>query len=111
MADVVIRTNNVPRDLIDAWELSPKERAEFDYIDWQAIEDGRDSATFFRYKGVLYDLGEFQRVHERGGPVCVPFSYSPFASWDGYMSDSFFSGLVIRLVDNGERCIVGRYCA
>ena len=45
MADIVIRTNNVPRDLVDAWELSPKERAEFDYIDWQAIEDGRDSAV------------------------------------------------------------------
>ena len=106
MADIVIRTNNVPRDLVDAWELSPKERAEFDYIDWQAIEDGRDSATFFRYKGVLYDLGEFHL-----GRVQMARGDSPFASWDGYMSDSFFSGLVIRLVDDGERCIVGRYCA
>lgn len=101
MADIVIRTNNVPRDLVDAWELSPKERAEFDYIDWQAIEDGRDSATFFRYKGVLYDLGEFLRL--RGD--------SPFVSWDAFSPDSVFSGLVIRLVDDGERCIVGRYCA
>lgn len=106
MADIVIRTNNVPRDFVDAWELSPKERAEFDYIDWQAIEDGRDSATFFRYKGVLYDLGEFHL-----GRVQMARSGSQFASWDGYMSDSFFSGLVIRLVDDGERCIVGRYCA
>jgi hypothetical protein len=110
MADIVIRTNNVPRDFVDAWELSQKERAEFDYIDWQAIEDGRDSATFFRYKGVLYDLGEFLRLHDNGR-VQMARGDSPFASWDGYMSDSFFSGLVIRLVDNGERCIVGRYCA
>lgn len=100
MADIVIRTNNVPRDFVDAWELSPKERAEFDYLDWQAIEDGCDSATLFRYKGVLYDLREFQRVQPN----------SLFDPWDGYMSDSFFSGLVIRLVDNGERCVVGRYC-
>ena len=111
MADVVIRTNNVPRDFVDAWELSSKERAEFDYIDWQAIEDGRDSATFFRYKGVLYDLGEFSRLHDNGRVQMARGDMSPFASWDGYMSDSFFSGLVIRLVDNGERCIVGRYCA
>lgn len=99
---IVIRTNNVPRDLIDAWELSPKERTKFDYLGWQALEDGHDSATFFRYKGALYDLGEFQRV---------PFSYSPFASWDGYMSDSYFSGLVVRFVDDMDRCVVGRYCA
>lgn len=99
MADIVIRTNNVPRDLVYAWELSQKERAEFDYLDWQSIEDGRDSATFFRYKGTLYDLGEFLRAGDT------------FAAWDGYRSDSYFSGLVVRLVDGMDRCVVGRYCA
>src|SRR3954469_14027275 len=31
---VTIRTNNIPRDIIDAHELSDVERAQFDYIDW-----------------------------------------------------------------------------
>lgn len=92
-----IITNNVPRDLIDAAELSPKERAEFDYLPWEDIDAGIASATFLRYRGPLYDLGEFMRS-------------DAFPSWDGYASDSYFSGIVVRLVDNGERCIVGRYC-
>ena len=31
--DVVIITNNVPRDIVESWELTAKERAEFDYLD------------------------------------------------------------------------------
>lgn len=94
---IAITTNNVPRDLVDAWELPPKERAEFDYLPWDSIDAGSDSATFLRYRGRLYDLGEFMRS-------------DAFPSWDGYASDSYFSGIVVRLVDDGERCIVGRYC-
>jgi hypothetical protein len=40
MSNLTVKTNNVPRLLIDAYELSEKERAEFDYLDWEAI-DGR----------------------------------------------------------------------
>jgi hypothetical protein len=99
--DLRITTNHVPRDVIDAWELSPAERAEFDYIDWPAVEDGRESASFIRYRGDLVDLGEFMRVE----------GAAPLDGWDGYSSDSFFSGLVVRFVDDGERVIVGRYIA
>lgn len=92
-----IRTNNIPRDLIKDYQLSEKEREEFDYLDWAAIDDGRDSATFFKYKGRLYDLGEF---------VITPESLKP---WDGMAGDSFFSGVLIRLVD--DQIIVGQYFA
>lgn len=44
MSNATIVTNNVPRFTIDAYELSPKERTEFDYLDWAAIDDGRESA-------------------------------------------------------------------
>lgn len=91
-----ITTNNVPRDLLDALELSPEDRAAFDYLPWDAIDAGRDSATFVRYRGRLYDLGEFMRS-------------DAFQPWDGFASDSYFSGIVVRFVDHGERCIVGRY--
>lgn len=92
--EMTVITNNVPRFTIEAYELTPKEQAEFDYLDWKAIEEGSDSATFFRYKGTLYDLGEFQ--------VC------PFQGWDGFQSDTFFSATLVRYVDNGESVIVGR---
>jgi hypothetical protein len=34
---------------------------------------------------------------------------SPFKGWDGYYSDSFFSGVLVKLVDGGDSVVVGRY--
>ena len=102
---VTVRTNNVPRDLIDAWELTPAERADFDYLAWDKIEAGEDSASFFRYRGQLYDLGEFTRDYGITKGAGLPDHLS---QWDGYASDSAFSATVVRIVDNGERVIVGR---
>ena len=99
-----IVTNNVPRDVLYDYELTADERAEFDYLKWDAIERGEDSATFFRYKGRLYDLGEFMTT--RGMP-----EFSPLVKWDGYHSDSFFSGIVVRYVEECERVIVGTFLA
>lgn len=104
---LTIITNNVPRDVVEAHELTLAEREDFDYLDWQAIEDGRDSASFVRYKGSLVPLDEFTRWT---GP-----EDSPLAVWDGYMSDTFFSGWLIRYVreDDGtvdaERVVMGRF--
>jgi hypothetical protein len=107
-----IITNHHPRDVIDAWQLTADERAEFDYLDWPAIEDGRDSASFVRYKGELIDLADIDGIPPTGAGL---------EGWDGYKSDSFFSGLVFRypredcygrpLADSldTERVIVGRY--
>lgn len=115
--DMTIRTNNVPRYLIDAWELTPKEREEFDYLNWDAIEKGEDSATFFRYRGQLYDFSEFSRIIPQGSKSCHPMECDnpAFAGWDGYISDSFFSGLLVKYArEDGrideERIIVGMYC-
>lgn len=96
MSNVTVITNNVPRDVLWGLELSEKERAEFDYLN----PDELDYATFFRYKGEVYDLGEFMRIDE---PVS-----SIFKGWDGYSSDSFFSGVLVRYVDDGQ-IVVGRY--
>lgn len=101
MSRLTIITNNVPRDVIDAWELTPAEREEFDYHDWKAIEEGRDSASFFRYKGELYDLAEFFPWDNPASPTR--------GYWDGMQSDSYFSGLVIRYVSDFEQVIVGRF--
>lgn len=53
---MIIKTNRVPRNIIDAYELTADERKEFDYLNWPAIDEGSDSASFIRYKGQLYDL-------------------------------------------------------
>ena len=102
---MVIITNGAPRDVIDGHELSADERAEFDYLDWPAIDRGEDSASFFRYKGELHDLGEFSTDYGITRGAGLP---AHLRDWDSYRSDSFFSALVVRFVDRGERVIVGR---
>src|SRR5262245_6086856 len=103
MTDLRITTNNVPRDIIDSWQLTPREREDFDYIDWTACDAGTDSASFVRYRGELYDLGEFEVWDNPASPTR--------GVWDGIRTDSFFSGLVIRYANDGESVIVGRYCS
>ena len=100
---MTVKTNNVPRDIIDAWELTLREREEFDYLDWEKIEAGEDSASFFRYRGELYDLGEFERWDNPNSPTR--------AGWDGFTADTYFSGIVVRYVDECERVVVGTYYA
>lgn len=92
-----ITTNNVHRDITEAHELTPSEREQFDYLNWAAIDDGTDSARFVRYKGFLYDLGEFMaNVSDEYG------------EWHGVHTDSAFTGLLLRFVEDGERCVIAR---
>ena len=88
-----IITNHVPRDLIYGYELSDAEKEDFDYL------DDIDSHDFFRYRGVVYDPSEFMVWDNPESPMR---DY-----WDGFRCDSYFSGVVIKYVDNYERVIVG----
>ena len=57
-----VKTNNVPRDLISAFELSgaqySKLRKEFEWMDDSEFE----SAMFFNYRGQIYALADFMRT-------------------------------------------------
>lgn len=103
MSEITIKTNNHPRPILDAYELEPKEREEFDYIDWKEVEEGAMPTTFFRYKGEVYDLGEFMRLEHN--------MQESFNGWHGYQSDTFFSGTLIKYVEvDNEICVIaGRY--
>jgi len=96
-----IITNYRPREVIDPWELTKDERAEFDYYDWDAFDRGEGSAgEYVRYKGELLDLNEF---------VTTLSLTNILTEWDGYRSDSWYSGLVVRYLPDYEYVIVGRY--
>jgi len=115
--NISIRTNNVPRDIISEYELTKKEQAEFDYLDWEAMKRGEDSHSFVRYRGELCSLSDFVRIVPRSN--CVGWEHgvdedSPLLKWDGIRTDSFFSGLVIRWAKNDwngqpdfERVVIG----
>jgi hypothetical protein len=93
-----ITTNNQARELISAFELPTanyKElRKEFDYLDDQDFE----SAMFFTYKGQIYCLADFMRLD----------SYIP-GNWQGVMNDTYFSGILVKIVDSCQSVVVGTY--
>jgi hypothetical protein len=105
---MTINTNNVPRPLLQSYELSPEEVAQFDYLEGDAL----DSAEFFRYRGLVYDLGEFVRIAPAGaagGPFAHYDHEGHLTGWDAIHTDTFFSGVLVRLVDDGEKVVVGYY--
>jgi len=91
-----IITNNVPRNLIYGYELTEAEKADFDYIDDINTHD------FFRYRGCLYDPSEFMHWDNPASPTRK-------SVWQGYQSDSYFSGVVIRYTDDFEQVVCGTY--
>jgi hypothetical protein len=94
-------TNNKPRRIVYGFELSETERKEFDCLSEEELRD----RTFVKYKRQVYDLGDVMAF--RHG---VDFLPPEFNGWQGYVGDSYFSGVVFRYPDNDcETVIVGRY--
>jgi hypothetical protein len=110
MSDMKITSNNVPRPLIGAHELFASEREEFGYLDWPAIERGEGWATFVRYRGTLYSVSDFSADYGIMRGTGLPDAY---CGWDGYLSESAFSAVVIRYVwgnfdyPDGEYVVLG----
>jgi hypothetical protein len=85
MAFPTVTTNGRPRLLLDWDQLTKKEQAQFDYLD----EDQRIGRDFVRYRGWVYDLGQFLLFRVR------------VFGWDAHNGgDSFFSAVYVRFVDD-----------
>ena len=93
-----IKTNNVPRDVLNGYDLPPAMFAEGGEFDYTIAEDW----SGFAYKGEYYDLGEFIRWDNPASPTRGP--------WAGIRTDSSFSGLVVRCSNDGESVVIGSYC-
>jgi hypothetical protein len=94
-----IITNNVPRFILYGYELTAKEAAAFSHYS----ADELSKHSFFRYRGEVYALIDFMRTGN---------GLDAFAEWHGYHSETYFSGIVVRYVDDScEQVIVGRYYA
>ena len=98
-----ITTNNQPRQLMYLCDFSEAEQQKIrsDY-DWMSPEDLEYNYGFFRYRSTVYHLQDFMR-----------FSSDPeeFTGWDGYHSDSYFSGVLVRLTEDCDAVVVGRFCS
>ena len=82
-----IITNNHRREVLYWPELTQAEQREHDWILESDTQD-IDTVEFFRYKGWTYCLSDIMRVE----------SYAPveFQGWDGYVSETFFSGILVK---------------
>lgn len=98
-----ITTNHQCRPTLMWYDLTTKEKKEFDYIE----EEDQSSMLFVRYKGWVYDVGDFMRVPAEDGTAN---DYNHMGGWDGYQSDSAFSGVLIRWTDScGDYVVMGTY--
>lgn len=100
-----ITTNNVPRELkyLSDFNASDQDKIRSQY-DWMDSNDLECNYGFFKYRNCFYHLQDFIRVANE--------STGDLIGWDGYSSDSFFSGTLIQFVENDcDHVIVGRYCS
>ena len=101
---MIIKTNNHWRDPIYGYDLTESERAEFDYLD----PDDIDCHSFARYRNWVYDLSEFSACwHDPREPETN--HCNQLKGWQGYQSDSFFSGICIRWDRSCDQYQIGTY--
>lgn len=99
---LTFRTNNQPRELLYLSDFNIKDQATIrNQYDWMEPDDLECNFGFFKYHGHIYHLQDFMRAPDD--------ATGDLAAWDGYASDSYFSGVVVRLCDDNESVIVGTY--
>ena len=111
MNNVTIITNNVPRKLVSFYDIPESARGDFDYVK----EDGYYTSRFVRFKDAWYDVFDTQGIRVRKGATFSRMGWdmvvsedSPFVKWNAIVSESFFSGVLFRFVDD-DHVVVGRY--
>ena len=67
-----------------------------DQFDWTNEEEHTDG--FFKYRKWWYHLGDFMRVD--------PVIQNEMKEWHGIAHDSYFSGVLIKLSDDGEEYMI-----
>lgn len=111
MTTMEIKTDNRPRPLVSFHDLPPKVMLDFDYID---DENDMHSDRFVQYKGAWYDTLDTQAIRVSKdcpmGWAMVVAPDHPFADWHAIVSETFFSGVLFKFVnDDYDHVVVGRY--
>lgn len=89
-----IVTNNKPRPMIYGYELSDKEKSEFEYMEDLEYE------TFVRYQGITFAVGDFMRLSDD--------SEEAKQGWHGVYGMNAFCGILIKLDKDMEWVIMGK---
>ena len=129
-AEITVKTNNTPRRLRTLSQVPKKVRKDFDYIyDRPEIKqlpkkerqnhDCMWEERLVQYRGVWYDVRDTQRIigspnMGRMGLGMIVEEDHPFAEWDAWINDTFFSGVLFRFVemeDGGDGVVCGTFCS
>lgn len=93
-----IITDNKVRPTLYSYELTAKERDQFDYKDDAKFEQ----CTYIRYLNNVYCVNDFER--------CIPTGPLALLGWEGVESQSYFSGVLIQTSEHDpDYVIMGRY--
>jgi hypothetical protein len=94
---LTVITNNVSRELVYGFDIQSKElRAQFDYLSDEEFNNGE----YFNYLGEWYSVGDFLVIDNN--------SMFDNVKWDGYTSETAWSGVLMKYCYNGT-VIVGRF--
>lgn len=98
-----IVSNHHSRPILSAYDLSQKEASDADIC-----LDSTDS--FIRYRGEIYSLSDFVRISKPGseGGLFAFYDFdNSFSDWQGILSESAFSAMLIRISDDSETAVIG----
>ena len=92
--NIEIIGNGHEKPLLSWHELTEKEKKEFDY-------DGMENDLFFRYRNWIHTLSDIMYI-DKNTPAWMQ-------AFDGYSSDSFFSGILVTLTEDSDYIKVYTY--
>jgi len=97
---ITIKTNNHWYEFKTWDQLTKSQQANFDYL----TESEQQEQEYIVYKNWPYVLGDFMNMgrSDAGLP-------DEFEAWHGYHSDSFFSGVLIRVHEYGDAYQIATY--
>ena len=103
-----ITTNHHYRELLHSFKLTEKELKKFDYMDETTLEE----SEFFRYRGEVYTLSDFVVITQAdGNKASGSFGHydhgGNLKGWDGIMTDSYFSAIVIKYNEECDMIKIG----
>jgi hypothetical protein len=96
---IQIKTNHQFREIVYGYEIfeNNKIRNEFDYLN----DEEFIATDFICYRGNWYALNDF---------MCIEKNASfDFSGWDGYLSETFFSGVLIKISSDLDSVKIGSY--
>ena len=98
MSELQIITNHANRPFKYGYEIPKKVRKQdYNHLTEDETEDG-----WIHYRGSYYHISDFMRLGDNH-----PFS----DQWNGYISDSYFSGILINISEDGEFYRIATYLA